>query len=88
MKFDWNEEKRKVNLKKHGVDFDDALKVFKGFVKEDVDDRWDYNEITVNLIGLADSQVLVVTYTLRDSKHRIISARRANSRERRKYYDG
>ena len=72
MVFEWDEEKNKTNLKKHGIDFETAAFVFCD------NDRLEYyDEVLI---------VLVVVYTERKEAIRIISARKANNRERREYY--
>lgn len=49
------------------------------------DSRQDYGERRCQAIGIVDGKMLVVIFTIREGSFRIISARRANSRERRKY---
>ena len=86
MEFDWDEQKRQSNLEKHGVDFVDAVNIFFKPVLETVDERYSYDEIRLVAYGEIEGIILYVVYTWRDSVRRIISARRANKRERRKYY--
>ncbi|MBR4703722.1 MAG: BrnT family toxin [Oscillospiraceae bacterium] len=87
LEFEWDEEKAAANLKKHGVDFWDAIRVFDD---EDRIEYYDYahsdEEDRFNTIGLV-KDVLFVVYTERRDAIRIISARYANSAERRLYYD-
>jgi uncharacterized DUF497 family protein len=45
MKFEWDENKRLVNLRKHGIDFADARKVFESERVNFIDDRFDYVEL-------------------------------------------
>lgn len=88
MKFEWDEEKNKTNLEKHGIDFKDAVKIF--FDKNRVtffDDREDYfetREITIGNIG--DCVLISVVHTDRNDTIRVISARKASKRERGIYY--
>jgi uncharacterized DUF497 family protein len=84
--FEWDEDKRQANIGKHGIDFADLESIFSGSIVERVDTRQNYGETRVILVGTLDNIVLVVVYTWRGSVRRIISARRANDRERRKYY--
>lgn len=49
------------------------------------DQRWDYGEERFRALGVIDEKVFVVIYTKRPSAMRIISARRANRREVRRY---
>ena len=88
LEFEWDEDKAAVNLKKHGVSFYDAARIFED------PDRIEYydaahsgEEDRYNTIGLVDD-ILFVVYTERRETIRIISARFANRRERRLYYDG
>ena len=85
MDFEWNERKNHANIAKHGIDFDEAIGIFRGVVVERVDKRRDYGETRVVAIGMAEGRELVVVYTLRGEAHRVISARRARRDERRTY---
>jgi len=87
MKLEWDADKAARNLKKHGVSFEDAELVFydPGRV-ETYDGREDYGEDRWATIGLAYSAVLYVVYTVRhEDTIRLISARKANADERKKY---
>ena len=88
MEFEWDEGKRQNNLQKHNVDFEDIKPVFEQANKtvQSLDNRQDYGETRINLLGEIQNKVYCVVYTKRNSKYRIISARRANRRETRKYY--
>ena len=57
------------------------------FAIELLDDREDYGEVRLILIGMAAERMLVVVYTIRDEKVRIISAREAEANERRFYHE-
>jgi uncharacterized protein len=84
--FEWNEEKARANLAKHGVPFEAALEVFLDEHRIDVaDERLDYGEHRCNVVGAVDGIVLHVTYTMRGEVARIISARRAGRKERKRY---
>jgi uncharacterized protein len=85
MGFGWGEQKRESNLAKHGVDFRDVLALFDGEVFEIVDDREDYGETRFIALGEIEDRIYVVVYTWRDGNRWIISARKANEREQRKY---
>lgn|GEM_PF-749550 len=74
------------NVVKHGLRFEDAVRIFDGFTVDLLDDRFDYGkprEISIGLIG--GLAVVVVVHTDRDGKIRIISARPAVKAERRIY---
>lgn len=86
MEFEWDEEKARINLKKHGVAFETAAKVFLDENRIEIYDEANSIEedryITIGLAG----EVLFVVYTERGPKIRLISARLANARERKVYY--
>ncbi|MGI8786590.1 MAG: BrnT family toxin [Pyrinomonadaceae bacterium] len=44
MKFEWDENKRRINLQRHGIDFADAKQVFENERYTIIDDRFDYGE--------------------------------------------
>ena len=83
--FEWDEDKAASNIQKHGVDFADAVGVFYDPLAFSMPDD-DPNED--RFIGLGNDtlgRLLVVVYTFRGEKIRIISARRATPAERRTY---
>ena len=88
LEFEWDEEKAVLNLRKHGVSFYDAARVFDDLDrKEYYDAAHSGEEDRYNTIGMVDD-ILFVVYTERRETIRIISARHANRRERRLYYEG
>lgn len=87
MQFEWDEGKGRTNRIKHEVSFSDAIEVFQNIRLTAIDSRRDYGETRKITIGEAHFGVCVVVYTERDDVIRIISARRANERERKKYYE-
>ena len=86
MSFEWDEQKRLVNVKKHGIDFIDIPEVFDGDIVIIPDERFDYDETRFILIGILKSQVVVVAYTERGENIRIISARKATKNEQIFYF--
>jgi uncharacterized DUF497 family protein len=86
MQFEWSEDNREAHLAKHGVDFLDVAPMFAGPTTEEVDNRRDYRETRINALGEVGGRVYFVTYTWRGATRRIISARKANAGERKKYY--
>ena len=82
MLFDWHDAKHDRNLRERGFGFDFAALIFEGRVLSQADDRQDYGEVRVRTIGEVDGIVLVVVYTDRDDVRWIISARKANRKER------
>lgn len=87
MKFEWDENKNRSNKLKHGIRFEEAKLIFDRTVFALEDIRKDYGKIRYISMGMAMEFVVVVAHTTRDSRIRIISARLANRRERKKYYD-
>lgn len=86
MTFEWDEAKDAANIAKHGVGFATAVRIFDGPVVSWTDARADYGEVRVHSIGAVEAiLVLAVIHTDRDGATRIISARRANRAERRRY---
>jgi uncharacterized DUF497 family protein len=86
MKYEWDENKRQRNIKQHEIDFLYVLPLFankKAISFED--NRYDYGEVRHILFGEIDERLFQVAYTLRGSTIRVISARKANKRERRIY---
>ena len=90
MQFEWDDEKEKINIVKHGIDFTTAARVFKDENRlelydethSDTEDRY----ITIGIIdGIA--YLVMVVYTEREESIRLISARKATKQERRMYYD-
>jgi len=80
--FEWDEGKQASNLAKHGTDFQDAITIFDGMVIEVEDDRRDYGERRMAATGETSSgRIVVVIYTWRRDRRRIISARKAGRHE-------
>ena len=84
--FEWDDEKEKVNIEKHGISFSTASLIFEDEDRIEIYDSVHSNEedryITIGSVG----KVLFVVYTNRKEAIRLISARLANARERRLYY--
>lgn len=90
MQFEWDIEKAKANLKKHGVDFEEAKTVFGDFLARIFDDEEHSVEEKRNgIVGHSiKNRLLIVSFTERENDTiRIISARETTPRERRKYED-
>lgn len=68
-------------MEKHGIDFNDLEAIFSNPFIEFVDNRRDYGETRIILLGQLDGVILYIVYTWRESTCRFISARRANRRE-------
>ena len=87
MQFEWDENKRKSNIEKHGIDFVDAVKIFDGFTHDTQDTRQDWGEERFVSVGLLAGVEISVVNTPRNGRLRIISARRARKEERKRYYE-
>lgn len=95
MEFEWDEDKNRVNIAKHGVDFEQAKAVFNDpFLVTRLDDRFEYGEVREVSIGQMplltrrQTLIVVVVHTERDGITRLISARKATKQERRLYEEG
>jgi uncharacterized DUF497 family protein len=85
MEFEWDEAKRAANLAKHGLDFVDAAQFDWANAQVIPDRRFDYGEERSTAYGLMDGRLMVIIFTMRGSALRMVSFRRANKRETRKY---
>lgn len=79
--------KRNATLTERGLDFVDAAEVFAGPVFEKADDRLDYGEHRLITIGLLRGRLVVLVWTPRGAARHIISMRKANGREQRRYQE-
>ena len=87
MRYTWNETKNRRNLRVHGVEFEDAVRIFEGPTLERVDDRYDYGEERMYAIGVVNGMEITVIYVDIDAgERRIISAWRSEPHERRAYW--
>jgi len=89
MYFIWDENKNRINVKKHGVSFEQACKVFDDARKlEKFDTVHSILEDRSIIIGQAEANLLFVVNTEIDNETiRIISARKANKKEQEVYYE-
>jgi uncharacterized protein len=96
LRFEWDEAKNLSNRRKHGVSFEEACAVFRDPLYVSVQNRIEDGETRWLTLGLADGlALLAVAHTVREELDqatavdviRIISARQATRRERRRYED-
>ncbi len=87
MRFEWDEKKRLINIKKHGIDFIDVPAIFELDTVTVIDDRFDYGETRYQTLGLLKSRVILVGHTESETVIRIISARKATKYEEKIYFD-
>jgi uncharacterized protein len=84
MQFEWDEGKRRRNLRDHGVDFIDMAQIFDGrptftyHSPRNDEDRW-------GTVGIVNDRFYLVVWTRRGERMRIISAYRADDWEIREY---
>jgi len=93
VRFEWDADKAASNLRKHGVSFQTALRAFADPLALMEQDRVEGGERRWRTVGLVEGWLLlVVAHTVWDEVDgeviRIISARRAQPRERRRYEQG
>jgi uncharacterized DUF497 family protein len=92
MIFEWDENKNRINKAKHGVDFETAATVFDDPLLVSKVERVDYSEERWQTIGMAEGLMLLLVAHLDTCKNetiiRIISARKANKHERKRYENG
>ncbi len=86
MEFEWDEEKSERCFRERGFDFLYAARIFFDPHRvEEPDARYEYGEQRFRVYGCIEGRLFVVVYTPRGQTIRIISARKANRREVRKY---
>ena len=85
MKISYDPRKRQRTLDERGLDFDDAMSVFAGSMVTFVDDRRDYGETRWISAGYLADRLLVIVWTPRNGGRHIISMRKANDREQKKF---
>ena len=88
VRFEWNETKRKANIAKHGIDFLDVSEMFSSLMLVGPDSRKDYGETRKVGFGFIRGRLMAVAFTERTPNLiRIISARKANTREETYYQE-
>ena len=85
MRIDFDAAKRTAILEARGLDMARAEEVLAGATLTVEDDRRAYGEDRFITIGFLDGKMVVVVWTPRDGRYRIISMRKANERERTLY---
>jgi uncharacterized DUF497 family protein len=85
VKITYNRRKREKTLIERGLDFRRASEVFDGAHLTRADDRVDYGELRYITVGWLDSRFVVLAWTPRGRARRVISMRKANEREVKKY---
>jgi len=85
MSFEWDQNKATRNLKKHRIDFADAVTVFDDFNTGTLNDLGHDKERFITIGMNAYGRILVVVYTWRGDYIRLISARKATKHERKQH---
>lgn len=86
MNFEWDENKNRSNIRKHGIDFADVYSVFDGPMIVQIDDREEYGEVRWKGTGYLINNVVIVVYVEIDGDTiRVISARKALRHERKQF---
>ncbi len=86
MRFEWDEEKRLINLRRHEIDFADVRQVFENDIYTFIDDRFDYGETHFVSFGLLNGEIVAIVYTETDEIIRVISIRKATKNEQQIYF--
>lgn len=86
VKFEWDEAKRRSNLRKHGIDFIGCEALFAGYTLTVEDTRFDYGERRFVTLGLLQGRVVAVAHTETARTIRIISIRKTTRREQEAYF--
>ena len=87
MNYTWDPKKNRRNIARHGIAFEDAVGIFEGLTMEQVDDRFDYDEVRVYAVGVVNGIEITVIYTdIPPGGRRIISAWRAERHAREAYW--
>ncbi len=87
MKFEWDEAKRRANIRKHGMDFQGIEEVFESDIASVEDTRFKYSETRYLTFGMWQGRVVVIAHTESEDVIRIISVRKANKYEEKQYLE-
>lgn len=85
IEFEWDRQKARANLINHKISFGLATEIFTGPRLEVLDSREGYGEERYISLGAVSGRCLVVVYTIRNTRIRIISARKATKSEQGRY---
>ena len=88
MEFEWDEKKRKLNIKKHGFNFKDAIKVFDGATFTFEDNRFACGERRFITLGMLEGIAVVIAHSEKDELIRVISMKKATKNEQKIYFKG
>jgi uncharacterized protein len=85
MRITFDPDKRTRTLQCRGLDFADAVEVFSGTTLDLIDDRKDYGETRVITVGHLRGRMVIVVWTERSDVRHVISMRKANDREKKRF---
>jgi len=85
MAITYDPAKRDRTLQERGLDFEHAEEVFAGRTFDSEDERRDYREVHTITIGFLRGRMVVIVWTPREGNRHVISMRKANEREKRRY---
>lgn len=85
LEFAWDSKKDRANVLKHDIRFENARRAFSGPMLHRIDNRRDYGEVRWLGLGRIDDVVVMIAYTMRSGKVRIISARKASRNETKEH---
>lgn len=86
MKFEWDEAKRRLNLRRHGIDFVGIEQAFAGATLTILDDRFEYGEERFVTFAVLEGRVVAIVHTETEEVIRIISVRKATKHEEGSYF--
>jgi uncharacterized protein len=88
MRFEWDEAKRRANLRDHQIDFVAVVteKIFEGETVTRMDDRFDYGERRFQTLALLEGELVAIIHTETDEVVRLISVRKASKNEEKFYF--
>ena len=87
MKLEWDEEKRRSNLRKHGLDFHDALWVLESNIRFDLESHRHGEHRTQSIAYVYDQLAVLTVVYVQDEAARIVSFRKASILERTAYHE-
>lgn len=85
MRVTWTPAKRELTVADRGVDFESAREVFAGVTADFEDTRRDYGETRMVTVGHLEGRMMIVVWTPRGDARHVISMRKANGREQRRF---
>jgi hypothetical protein len=85
LRITYDPAKRAATLSERGLDFESAALVFAGDTLDAEDSRADYGERRIVTVGHLRGRMVIVVWTPRGDARHVISMRKANERERRRY---